>query len=97
MGYCYRKNAVKSCTIIKNINIDYILIELFANNSNDNNGDVDVKRVHSNMSVKRRGLQINSFEICIEITNKQQTHTLRDSRQLFEMFDIYKSKPLNFN
>lgn len=75
-----RKNAVERCTIIKNINIDYILIELFAKNSNNNSdgdGDVDVKQAHSNMSVERRGLQINSFEICIEITNKHkhtQTH-----------------------
>lgn len=73
-----RKNAVERCTIIENINIDYILIELFAKNSNNNSdGDVDVKQAHSNMSVERRGLQINSFEICIEITNKHkhtQTH-----------------------
>lgn len=72
--YCRKKNAVECCKIIKNINIDYILIELFANNSNRNNDndgdvDVDVKRAHSNMSVELwRGLQINSFKICIEIT-----------------------------
>lgn len=42
------------------------------------------------MSVKRRGLQINSAEICIEITTKH-THTHKSI--ILNMFDIYKSKP----
>lgn len=74
MAYCYRLNAVECCTIIRNINIDYFFwIEMFANDNSNNVDNVDdvkwKKRVHSNMSVKRRGLQINNFEICIEITS----------------------------